>query len=319
MTGLGKWKSRLASSSLPLEFDVAKLLAARQFEVDGEFPYARMHEGVLKQFSVDVNARRFVRSSAANWVTVKLLVECKHRVTNKKRLFLPVVPTALSPTPTTRDALRVIDEFSPFALDRSAATLFSEALAVAFKGAEINMETGEVDNAAIREGAAQLQYALPTLVVQEIQLSHYLPVKYCAPFMFCPVLVTTAELYLARFDTTMASIESASTLEDIAAPAPFLCLRSALGPDFREHCAARSKWSADDVNKAWAASLDEKTMGLGARTKASEILTSLAEGDSPGSQNYFKHIVVCNFATLPCLLDNLTQAVGSVLGTMRPI
>src|ERR1051325_785717 len=86
-----KWKSRLLSSSLPLEYEAAKLLVSRGFGVDSDYSYSRDDSGVVKDFSVDVHGTAYAPFSKRKNLEIQLslLVECKQRNPNVKWLFFP--------------------------------------------------------------------------------------------------------------------------------------------------------------------------------------------------------------------------------------
>jgi hypothetical protein len=87
-----KWKRNLLSASLPLEYEVARILVTRGFAVEADYTYGRDAEsGQPKDFSVDILARGSPPFTDPNIVdgTFELLIECKHRVRGTKWLFLP--------------------------------------------------------------------------------------------------------------------------------------------------------------------------------------------------------------------------------------
>jgi hypothetical protein len=58
-----KWKSNLLSTSLPLEYEVARTLVTKGFAVEADYTYGRDAEsGQSKDFSVDILARGSHRS-----------------------------------------------------------------------------------------------------------------------------------------------------------------------------------------------------------------------------------------------------------------
>jgi hypothetical protein len=60
MSSSGKWKSKLISSSLPLEFEVAKFLVSQGFSVSADYTYARDDSGIVKDFSVGLQATAYL-------------------------------------------------------------------------------------------------------------------------------------------------------------------------------------------------------------------------------------------------------------------
>ena len=59
-TAKGKWKDCLLSSSLPFEFEIAKLLASAGFFISADYTYSRTDAGVTKDFSVDIEASGYI-------------------------------------------------------------------------------------------------------------------------------------------------------------------------------------------------------------------------------------------------------------------
>ena len=67
MSKSNKWKSKLISSSLPLEFEVAKYFVSKGFSVTADYTYARADytyarndSGTVKDFSVDLKASAYL-------------------------------------------------------------------------------------------------------------------------------------------------------------------------------------------------------------------------------------------------------------------
>ena len=93
-----KWKHSLLSSSLPLEFEIAKLLASLEFAIDADYTFSRTDAGETKDFSVDIFATKYTRQPEPDPTRVDLLilVECKFRTPQKRWLFLHVNPSQAS-------------------------------------------------------------------------------------------------------------------------------------------------------------------------------------------------------------------------------
>jgi hypothetical protein len=88
-----KWKNRLLSSGIPLEYDVAKEFVSKGFAIDADYSYARSDQGFEKDFSVDLRASAYPPVTNPNEVKANLniLAECKFRSIEKKWLFLPEI------------------------------------------------------------------------------------------------------------------------------------------------------------------------------------------------------------------------------------
>ncbi len=102
-------EKQLVSSSLPLEFEAAKILVSKGFSTSADFAYARSDSGFIKDFSVDLHATGYIPFSNPNEVvaTLQLLVECKQRHPNISWLFckpglqqhLHLAPSCFFPPP----------------------------------------------------------------------------------------------------------------------------------------------------------------------------------------------------------------------------
>lgn len=244
MTKKNAWMKNLLRSSLPLEFEAAKLLVKAGFGVQAEFPYTRLDKGVRKEFSVDILARCFldkdgeVTQDAGLAVAVLLLlVECKHRFPGTHWLCLP--------DPNERDeqsdfalgsVVHVIDSLSDRSVEPTHAHGFEQQVPGAYRAIEIG-PGGEVFDSKIREGVAQLQYALPVLLAQ--QLHQCLARRHV--LAYCPVLLTTAELVLARRDLTLAKVDEAEAVPRLGDPVPATRIIRGCGPELVRHSEASTR------------------------------------------------------------------------------
>jgi hypothetical protein len=117
-----KWKSNLLSSSLPLEYEVARTLVKKGFVVEADYTYGRDAEsGQPKDFSVDMLARGLPPFTAPNTIdgSLELLIECKHRIRGTKWLFLPDMNQGAFSHIYLGCALRVFDDFSPYIVNKN--------------------------------------------------------------------------------------------------------------------------------------------------------------------------------------------------------
>jgi len=82
MTTDNKWKSRLLSSSLPLEYEIAKILTQKGFTIRPDYTYSRNDAGVTKDFSADIEASQaapFGQDETA-YASLSLVAESKFRL-----------------------------------------------------------------------------------------------------------------------------------------------------------------------------------------------------------------------------------------------
>lgn len=244
MTKDSKWKSRLLSSGIPLEYEAAKLLVSQGFAVDADYKYSRVDLGDKKDFSVDLHARGWLPFDSTKKLTseLTLLVECKFRHPNMLWLFLPEPNEPdLSPISLGR-TIRIVDELSSFLssfdVPPNGTVPFDENMEFAFKGIEVDKEKGNAHDSEIRRGILQLQYALPQLLKTLIYWHLGAGANEGHPFFFCPILLTTAPLYLADHGLDVDAVKSATEIRDLAKEVPYLIVYSDYGPDFDAHCAS---------------------------------------------------------------------------------
>lgn len=305
-TGSMKWKSHLLSSSLPLEYEVAKLLVAEKIYVRADYSYTRKFEGHEKEFSVDISAHGTIPFGVGDQLDahLHLLVECKHSLPNKKWLFL-VEPNEPDFNPIYFSTFRVFDQFSSYSLPRKNLVHLDDALTGVYKGVEVNLSDGDVSDVVIKSGINQLRYALPELIASELwfrSVGH--PVDN-TPVIVVPVLVTTAEIYVAKEEFTMAKVRTANTLDDLAEKVDFALVYSAGGPDFERHL----RDSFVRMTKQYG--LDDEDPLLAARNEVlkskNQAWRNASYADAFSSQHY-THFVVCNFDALPQFLRALKGA-----------
>lgn len=153
-----KWKHRLLSSSLPLEYEVAKILTANGFFVSSDFQFQNVSPA--GKGSMDLLAWRQIRPSSPRGEALELflLVECKYRNPSNSVLFFP------QPAPNEKKArapvlLSCQDRFSFEHVGKSALHDFNSGFSLAMKAAEINTKDHVVSDAELRSGLDQLLHA----------------------------------------------------------------------------------------------------------------------------------------------------------------
>lgn len=231
------WKNNLLSSSVPMEFEVSKLLVKHGFSTSADYSYTRHGAQGRDDFSVDLHASVHLPYRRPNEITAEfhLLIECKHRHRNNKWLFFPDPNRAEFSSFALGYTLRVVDDFSPIILEDHPTIAFDNWANFCLKGVEIDLNSGAVHDAEIRRGLAQLQYALPRLVTDEIEWNVGMQPEDCHPFFYCPILLTTSEILVAKPDTTIQSVEDAETLTDLATPVPWVVVYCEQTHDFQRH------------------------------------------------------------------------------------
>lgn len=292
------------ASSLPLEFEVAKLLVLKKFSVISDYSYSRSDSGMAKDFSVDIHATSYVPFNNPNKLDgeVVLLCECKHRTPDTKWLFLPDPNQPdLSPV-TVGETIRVVDDFCMYDLDQGASESFDAELDYCYKGVEIKIDKGDVFDTEIKHGIAQLQYALPRLLADEIRFNSGMTEEYAMPFFICPILLTNAELFVVNPEVKMKDVERAGNLEDIAQSVPYLVFYKDYGPDFEAHC--RNEFANFKKSSVFKKIIElEKAFNLSGFYSPTAIVSGLENAERYVLKQYFTQFIVCNMKSFTKLVD----------------
>jgi len=315
-----KWKSHLLSSGLPLEYQAAKILAAKGFNIEANYSYARNDNGVVKDFSIDLRAVSYV--GLRKFTVLNLLVECKHRLPQVKWLFLPE-PNPKSSYPTFRsggDAVHIVHEFSDYSMDTALATKFERSAPLCYKGIEIVGDSGAHD-AELKHGIAQLQYALPRFMAGQITSNVLFGYPNNRPFAYCPILLTTAELFVARKDMSVKKVEQASNIDDLGTNVSYLILRSGYGPDFESHCQKEAASLVEPKVLSRLQALDPARPSNDALLvqDSSVIARIMSQAGSYPLTNYFTKFLVCTYTQFPNLIDTIKKIVSRSTRTQRQI
>ncbi|QGZ61660.1 Rossmann-fold NAD(P)-binding domain-containing protein [Paraburkholderia acidisoli] len=309
------WKNNLLSSSVPMEFEVSKILVKHGFSTSADYSYTRHGAQGRDDFSVDLHASTYLPYRRPNEITTEfhLLIECKHRHRNNKWLFFPDPNLGEFSSFTLGHTLRVVDDFAPVMLEDQPSTSFDSKANFCLKGVEIDLNNGTVHDAEIRRGLAQLQYALPRLLTEAIEWNLGMFQEECYPFLFCPILLTTSEILVAKADTTIASVESADALADLATPAPWVVVHCEQTQDFQRHrqiaCDALSGLVESGATD-WVDAV-RKEAGVHEYGLPSAACEELTDGYSRGRLGkYFGQFIVCSLPHFESLLSKLKAVAG---------
>lgn len=315
------WKEGFLSSSLPLEFEVAKLLVKQGFSVDADYSYGRYDTNILKDFSVDIHATYF----PAHKAVFHLLIECKYRTPNKKWLFLPDPNTNEFSHITIGYTTRVVDEFSPYTFGDKATRNLEAGLPVSYKATEINLSDGSVYDSDIKHGISQLRYALPRLLKDEILENLHGALDDNIPFIFCPILVTTAELFLMNNKMSLAKVAKASKIEELGKKVPYLILHSDYGPDFESHCRSREFVDLAQVipdlgRNEQVKYIEQKRLAWAHKSQSPlYILERIVALDRNYMTPFFTQFFVTDYAGLSALIEDLKKSVSRMVKTRKKI
>ena len=316
-TDSAKWKSKLLSSSLPLEFEVAKVLAARDFTVTANYPYQRVDAGIEKEFSVDIRANHLLPAlrKIPAMPPLAIMIECKQRHPGVTWLFLPNVNRGLRMN--WSPAIRGIDVFSKAFLptDRSA---FDTQLDACYKGVEVDVANANVFDTELRHGIAQLQFALPVLLADLIETALLTHPFNDAPFFFTAVIVTNAQLMVAHKSFGTRSVERANDIARLGRVRPYLSVTVDGGPEFRSHLQRQGKKLIPLMKSDGIVAITEarKAAGADEGRLPSILISSMIMGTERLFRgNPFGNIIVCNATHFPELLQGLKREAARLSRT----
>lgn len=322
----GKWKPKLLSSSLPLEFEVGKILVDNGFSVHSDYSYHRVSDGKEAEFSVDVRGIRLISAprGAQRGCTFDLLVECKYRTRQMMWLFIRELNPHYSSV-GEYDILRGIDAFSPWFLTEQAWWTTQSSLPTCYKGVEIDLSSGHVEPAELRHGIMQLQCAIPSLIRSRLDApATSLGVTDNTPFFFSTILLTNAPLIVASRRFAPETIESAKTIAELGEQVNCLILRTPPSQDVFRHAQRQFAGFAQVATRKGIKAAEEhrKTQGV----HAWELPSSMAErlqtsGDEIEALTDITCTLVCSLPYLDFLvkqLSTIAERVGSAAVQQLP-
>ena len=213
-----KWKRALLRTSLPLELLVSEVLTDTGLFVGGTYPYQRENEtGLVTEFSVDVHAFELLekkkrgKKEPETWGQLSLLVECKYSYPGVRWVFAPHT----NPESVVVGSLSIFQDITTLHVDTDPCYAWEFKLQHCTKGIELHRD--DANPQAIERGRSQLQYAIPKLVLREveIQLGTFHDEDLLVGFV-CPILVTTADLFVLQRSLSLEDFENADDISQVA-------------------------------------------------------------------------------------------------------
>ncbi|NVM53269.1 MAG: hypothetical protein HWN66_06160 [Candidatus Helarchaeota archaeon] len=313
-----KWKIYLLRSGLPLEYESANLLVSNHYVVSADYKY--MRKGVVK--SVDLRAiipLPYDVHQQDEIGKVNMLVECKYRHPNTKWLFFrdPNRPSASEML--IGYTIRVIDEFSPYRVSREEINFFDSNIDRCYKGTEIKYN-GQVDDSELKDGIDQIQYGLPNLcrqtIIPFVEVNGYTPI-----ILICPILLTTADLFIAKQGLTMDHLRDAKEIGDISVKVPYFMYFSDYGADFEQYCSDLFRISS----KQYASQIKiikrkrQKLIDSGHSLDPVNIAKGLFQANWIYLRRYFVKFIVCNFFEFQNLLTKFKEIFSKTIKSSKKV
>lgn len=314
-----KWKPKLLASSLPLEYEAAKILESNGHSANADYSYHRWREGRDVEFSVDIRSIHVTpapeQSMRGCWYD--MLVECKQRTRSVVWFFLPGISD--EPEHQTNDIVLGVDAFSKWSLTDLQWWTTSAGMPTCYKGVEIDLSTGHVESAELRHGLLQLQFALPVLLRARLDTpATSLGVSDNTPLMFTPVLLTNAPLMVAHREFSAAAVDSAADISKLGEPVDCLAVRLSPGRDFVQHCQRHFAGFKDTVARKGMRIAEEhrRAQGVHAWHLPSSLADRLAaSGEEINEVIDCSSIVVCRIPHFPQFVRKFTAIADQVAKT----
>jgi hypothetical protein len=309
-----KWKDALLRSSLPLEYLVAQKLDELGIFVSGEYSYLRLNEtGVITEFSTDIWAFHLLEETKDKedfWALVNFIIECKYSH--------PGVNWIFAPYPSERYIVTgYINTFQDLSIKRiQTDPLYGldEKLQYCVKGIELHEK--DANPSSISKGLHQLKYAAAQLSKDRIieQICTWHDEELHIEFL-CPILVTTASLYIFKNNLSLEDFRDSNELSDIACEQKALIVNQDNGVQLKEHI------------KQIADNLREKYPDINRRLKEfDKILTKQGYEEYHMPNDFFlndiigrssERILVVNYNYFGQYIEDIIKLVSSAKSTLK--
>ncbi len=231
-----KWKDHLLKTSLPLEYLVAEKLSELKYGIQGEYHYLRPNEqSIPTEFSIDIWAvNNLFKRNIGFWAIINYLIECKYCHEGIKWLFAPLTKTATEHL-FDISVIHTLDKLCTRQIfDKRPIWNIINQFPLCFKGVELLPNDATVQN--IERGRSQLRYGIPRLAIHlsETQMMIFNDEDLHVEFI-CPILVTTADLFVLNKGLKLKKFKNANDINDIAYKVPAIILTNPYSHIFQDY------------------------------------------------------------------------------------
>lgn len=318
MSDQAKWKHALLSSGLPLEMETANQLVSTGFTVQSDFNYSQSSEERTELDLHALSCTPFKKPDEPDTSRVELLIACRQTGRDRAWIFAKD-PNAQNLSPVKPEyAIRVVDHFSPWVLKPDKSFCFDKTPAC-MKGIEIDMKTGQLFGQGADRGfksdIEKLRNAIPPLLADNAIFYMSGQPEQNIPFFFCPILLTDANLFIMRDDSSVSNIESADHIHEAADPTPFLILHSDYDLKFKSFC-------TDECTRMKVLQRSDKCQRVEQKRARYfqritdlpfYVIDALVEGLPDYMNRFFTHFIICQHTWFPELADTIKKKVESVV------
>lgn len=316
---MGKdWKEVLLRSGVPLEYEVAQLLASKGFDVDADFPYMRRDVEGEKEHSVDVLATKWLESGKADSTHICVLLECKYRSPEKTLLLFEAPPSPHAPI-DVGGTVHAYDEFVPYYLKDDCFRRVEESLPIVYKGLELH--TNDAVERDFRRSVEQLRYAAPVALRRAFDMTFFGHPADNGAWFFAKVIVTNARVMLVGADIDVEKVQAAKELEEVATEIDGAILFSEYGPDYERHFRGVFADVADKMRvsaKRVAKYVKDEGKTVHWVDKATKKVKDLLVARRGECREISTQFLVSNLTFLPELVDGIAKGAKKALNGRMP-
>lgn len=299
------WKEHLLRSGVPLEYQVALLMAAEGMAIDADFSFLRRDLAGYKEWSVDIAASWYGPGSNNLKYELNILVECKYRSPDKSILFLEEPNDEFSPV-TLGGTVCSFDALVPYHLHLNAFVSLEEKLPYVYKGIELSDKGAFEDD--FRHGIQQLRYATPAALLSAFDSGLYGHKSEALAIFLTRILVTNASLRILNRNAGIEAIKTASSLDEVSHPCETAILYSDFGPDYQDHFRSTFESGLEDRLSA-AQSFERHLADAGKKFRVRSDPVSLMKGFSKGQRFECMSAGTQFFVTTPSGLRPLLNSI----------
>lgn len=311
------WKTALLRSGMPLELSAARHLTENGFSVNADFHYSWSPSADHRDTAVDLRAEAVLPASSSEdrpGFQTDLLINCASRPSEAVWLFLPDPnPPEKSPL-AFGSAVRSVDQFSPFILPLEKADLFDSAMPACYRSTEIDTRSGEYNSGEYMNGLARLQNALPRFLTEKVDLYLSAPRQENRPFLFCPILITDAPLYILRKEIKQDEIQNAGQMKEIADKTDRLIFYANFTPEFKQRCMSEAETLRPHLGSDKAMEIEmKKVRHYNSRTLLPfTIIEALSRAEYAYLCSFFSQFIICSNDAFSRMVKELTEVFSSL-------
>jgi hypothetical protein len=305
------WKEVLLRSGVPLEYEVAQMLAGKGFDVDADFPYMRRDVEGEKEHSIDVMACKWLESG--NSAHICLLVECKYR-SPEKTLLLFEAPSSPNTPVAAGEAVHAYDEFVPYYLKLGCFDRLEEQMPLVYKGVELH--ANDAVERDFRRSIEQLRYSAPVALRRAFDMTFFGHPADNGAWFFAKVVVTNARMMLVGTDVDVEGVQAAGALEDVATEVDATVLYSEYGPDYERHFRGVFADAGEDMRESakrvakYVKAQGKKVDGI---SKATDKVKDLLVANRNECREISTQFFVSNLKSLPKLVGGIEKGAKKAL------